>query len=101
SDDNAFMAECDRDILPIVHGQTQSFVPQIETKIMNEGWASFWHKRILDGLELPSELHLEFLVRHNQVVRPVPGSLNPYHLGLKAWEDIERRGDRGTPDDRE
>ena len=68
---------------------------------MNEGWATLCHKRILDALELPQELHLEFLVRHNQVVRPIAGSLNPYHLGLKVWEDIERRGDHPTPDERE
>ena len=68
---------------------------------MNEGWASFFHKRILDSLELPQELHLEFLVRHNQVVRPMPGSLNPYHLGLKLWEEIERIGDDPTPEERE
>src|SRR5262245_58506381 len=68
---------------------------------MNEGWASLWHKRILDSLELPQDLHLEFLVRHNQVVRPHPGSLNPYHLGLKLWDDIRRRFDESTPEDRE
>ena len=88
------------DLLTIATGAPY-FIPQIETKIMNEGWASFFHKRILDALQLPQELHLEFLVRHNQVVRPIPGSLNPYHLGLKLWEDIERRGDHPTPDERE
>ena len=36
-----------------MHKQAQYFVPQIETKIMNEGWASFWHKRILEALDLP------------------------------------------------
>jgi len=84
-----------------VHEEAQYFIPQIETKIMNEGWASFWHKRILDALELPQELHLEFVVRHNQVVRPIPGQLNPYHLGLKLWEDIERRGDQPTAEEKE
>ena len=86
-------AEWERDLLTIVHEQAQYFVPQIETKIMNEGWASFWHKRILDSLELPQELHLEFIVRHTQVLRPTPGSLNPYHVGMKVWEDIEKRWD--------
>ncbi len=63
----------------------------METKIMNEGWASYWHKRILESLDLPQGLHLEFIVNHNQVVRPIPGQINPYHLGLKIWEDIYRR----------
>jgi stage V sporulation protein R len=100
-DHNPFLQEWEKDLLTIVHEEAQYFIPQIETKIMNEGWASFWHKRILDALELPQELHLEFLVRHNQVVRPIPGQLNPYHLGLRAWEDIERRGDHPTPEERE
>ena len=56
-----------------MHEEAQYFIPQIETKIMNEGWATYWHKRILDSLELPQELQLEFIVRHNQVVRPIPG----------------------------
>ena len=58
---------------------------------MNEGWASYWHKRILESLDLEQGLHLEFIVRHNQVVRPIPGQINPYHLGFKIWEDIYRR----------
>ena len=100
-DHNPFLQDWEKDLLTIVHEEAQYFIPQIETKIMNEGWASFWHKRILDSLELPQDLHLEFLVRHNQVVRPIPGQLNPYHLGLRAWEDIERRGDHPTPEERE
>jgi stage V sporulation protein R len=100
-DHNPFLAEWERDLLSIVHEEAQYFIPQIETKIMNEGWASFWHRRILDALELPQELHLEFLVRHNQVVRPIPGALNPYHLGFRMWQDIERRGDKPTPEERE
>jgi stage V sporulation protein R len=97
---NPYLADWERDVLTIVHEETQYFLPQIETKIMNEGWASFWHKRILDALMLPQSLHVEFLVRHNQVVRPIQGSLNPYHLGLKLWEHIERTGDAPPEDDR-
>ena len=99
-DHNPYLADWEKDLLTIVHEQTQYFIPQIETKIMNEGWASFWHKRILESLDLPQALHLEFLVRHNQVCRPIPGQLNPYFLGLKLWEDIERRGNDPTPEER-
>ena len=99
-DHNLFLSEWEKDLLTIVHEEAHYFIPQIETKIMNEGWASFVHKRILDALELPQELHLEFIVRHNQVVRPIPGQLNPYHLGLKLFEDILRRGNEPTPEER-
>ncbi len=98
-DYNPFLAEWEKDLLAIVHEGAQYFIPQIETKIMNEGWASYWHREILASLSLPQELHLEFLVRHNQVVRPHEGGLNPYHLGLKVWEDVRRRYDE--PDDEE
>ncbi|HYJ14877.1 MAG TPA: SpoVR family protein [Candidatus Limnocylindria bacterium] len=90
-DHNPLLAEWEKDLLTIVHEEAQYFIPQIETKIMNEGWASFWHKRILETLDLPQGLHLEFIVRHAQVLRPAPGSINPYHVGMKIWEDIEKR----------
>jgi stage V sporulation protein R len=92
---NPYLPEWQRDILDIVDKQTQYFVPQMETKIMNEGWASYWHHKILNELKLPQGMHLEFLVRHNQVLRPHPGGLNPYHLGFVMWHDIERRWNAG------
>jgi stage V sporulation protein R len=92
---NPYLPEWKRDILEIVDKQAQYFMPQMETKIMNEGWASYWHHRILNELKLPQGMHLEFLVRHNQVLRPHPGGLNPYHLGFVLWHDIERRWNAG------
>jgi stage V sporulation protein R len=92
-DYNPFLADWEKDLLTIVHEEAQYFIPQIETKIMNEGWASYWHREILNSLELPQELQIEFLVRHNQVVRPHEGGLNPYHVGLRLWDDIRRRFD--------
>ena len=58
---------------------------------MNEGWASHWHHRLMTALDLPQDIHLEFLVRHNQVICPNPGGLNPYHVGFMVWRDIEKR----------
>jgi len=97
-DHNPHLAEWEKDLLTIVHEQAQYFIPQIETKIMNEGWASFWHKRILEALDLPQDLRLEFIVRHTQVLSPHPGGLNPYHIGMKIWEDIERRWSETKPE---
>jgi stage V sporulation protein R len=97
-DHNPRLAEWEKDLLTIVHEQAQYFIPQIETKIMNEGWASFWHKRILDTLDLPQNLKMEFIVRHAQVLSPVPGGINPYHVGIKIWEDIEKRWSETRPE---
>lgn len=95
-DHNPYLANWERDLLTIVDEEARYFIPQIETKIMNEGWASWVHREIMNAIELPQELHLEFLVRHNQVVRPTPGGINPYHLGLKLWTDLKRRFDEPT-----
>ncbi|MGH8548947.1 MAG: SpoVR family protein [Methylococcales bacterium] len=90
-DNNRQLTDWQRDLLTVVHEEAEYFLPQIETRIMNEGWASFWHRTIMNSLGLPQNLQLEFLVHHNQVVRPVMGEINPYHLGLKIWDDIRRR----------
>jgi stage V sporulation protein R len=95
AENNPFLPQWKRDVLRIVDTEARYFMPQMETKIMNEGWASFWHHKILNALNLEQGLHLEFLVRHNQVLRPHPGSINPYHLGFILWHDIERRWNEG------
>lgn len=83
-----------RDILQIVEEESQYFYPQMETKIINEGWATFTHHTILQNLGLPPDMMLEFLKVHSGVVCQVPGSLNPYFLGYKIWEDLyHKNGD--------
>lgn len=100
-DHNRDLADWQKDVLTIVDDEARYFLPQIETKIMNEGWASYWHHKIMGAIELPQELHLEFLVRHNQVVCPHPGGINPYHVGYVIWHDIEKRfGGFETPEGR-
>jgi stage V sporulation protein R len=98
-DHNPYLADWERDLLTIVDEESKYFLPMMETKIMNEGWASYWHHRILQSLEIEQGLHLEFIVRHNQVVRPIPGQVNPYHLGLRIWEDIYRRWNEPTKEE--
>jgi stage V sporulation protein R len=80
-----------RDILTVVRDEMLYFWPQIETKIMNEGWATYWHLRILRELELTGEEAVDFARTHAGVVVPSRMSINPYLLGLKLWEDIEKR----------
>jgi stage V sporulation protein R len=85
------LEEWEKNVIEIVREETLYFIPQIETKIMNEGWASFWHYTILNELHLPDSLQLEFIKRHNDVVAPWRGGLNPYYLGFKILQDIEKR----------
>ncbi|MDP4095086.1 MAG: SpoVR family protein [Bacillota bacterium] len=85
------LEEWEKDIISIVRDETAYFLPQIETKIMNEGWASYWHYSILKELELPQGMHMEFLKRHNQVVTPHEGNINPYYIGFKIYESLKER----------
>jgi len=85
------LADWEKDVIDIVHNESQYFMPQIRTKVMNEGWASFWHYRILHDLELPDAYHIPFLKTHNQVLRPWGLRINPYHLGFEIFKDIEEK----------
>lgn len=78
------------DLINIVREQSQYFIPQIKTKILNEGWASFWHYKILHDLKLPQGYHLPFLKMHNAVVCPHIGGINPYHVGFYLFQKIEK-----------
>ena len=89
-----------RDVIAMIHEEMEYFVPQMQTKIMNEGWASYWHSRIMRELDLNDSDHLEFAELHSGVVSPHKGQLNPYYLGYKVFEDIERRWDNPTEEDR-
>jgi stage V sporulation protein R len=62
---------------------------------------SFWHSRIMRELDLPDSEHMEFAELHSGVVSPHKGQLNPYYLGYKIFEDIERRWDNPSNEERE
>jgi len=85
-----------RDILTMMREEMLYFWPQLETKIMNEGWASFWHQRILREMDLTSDEAIEFAKLNAGVVQPSKTSINPYYLGIKIFEDIEERYNNPT-----
>jgi stage V sporulation protein R len=87
--EHAKMPSWKRDIIEIVRDEAYYFMPQIQTKIMNEGWASYWHYTICHDLQLPCEYHIPFLRMHNSVIRPHMGGLNPYHLGFVIFQKIK------------
>jgi stage V sporulation protein R len=91
SENNPKLTDWQRDVISIVNDESQYFWPQIRTKVMNEGWASFWHYKILHDLQLSDEFHLPFLKTHNAVLRPWGLKINPYHLGFEIFKDIEKR----------
>ncbi len=83
------------DILAILRDEAYYFAPQGQTKIMNEGWASYWHSTIMtrDCLS-PSEL-VCYCDHHSGTLATSPNQLNPYKLGIELFRDIEDRWNRG------
>lgn len=90
-----------REIVGVIREEMLYFYPQLETKIMNEGWATYWHARIMREIDLAPEEAMEFAVTHSGVVQPSRMSLNPYFLGYKIWEHIEKRWDEPGKKDKE
>jgi stage V sporulation protein R len=88
-----------RDVMGIVREEMLYFVPQMQTKICNEGWASLTHSRILRELELTDSEYTEFAQLNAGVIAPHRHSINPYYLGVKLLEDIERRWDNPTEEE--
>lgn len=92
-------AEWELDILQVIREQARYFAPQRKTKVMNEGWASFWHMRIMERLFkdgfLTAEEHGFYNLYNSRVIASNPYGLNPYLLGIKTFVDIEERYDRG------
>src|SRR5690625_4066893 len=93
--------EWQRDILTVMREEMLYFWPQLETKIMNEGWASFWHQRILREMDLTTDETIEFAKLNASVVQPSKTQINPYYLGLAIFEDIEKRYNNPTDEMRQ
>jgi spore cortex formation protein SpoVR/YcgB (stage V sporulation) len=100
-----------RELLRIVRLTAQYFYPQAQTKVMNEGCATYCHYRIMQRLHERGEIgegaFLEFLRSHTNVVYqpafddPHFGGINPYALGFAMMQDIERICTEPTDEDRE
>jgi len=90
--ERAPLPEWQRELLRIVRAEAYYFLPQRMTKIMNEGWASFWHSRILTGGVLDASEVVEFADCHSGATASSPGNLNPYKLGIEMFRAAEERG---------
>jgi stage V sporulation protein R len=85
----------ERDILEMVREEAYYFLPQMQTKIMNEGWATYWHSRIMTERVCDSSDIFEYADRCAGVLATSPGQLNPYKLGVELYRHIQERWDRG------
>ena len=83
------------DILSIIRDEAYYFAPQGQTKIMNEGWATYWHSKIMTIKALSDAEITDYADHHSGTVAAQPGQLNPYRLGVELLKDIEDRWNKG------
>ncbi len=81
----------ERDIIATIREEMLYFWPQIETKIMNEGWATYWHNTLMQEREVSVGDAIEFAKLTASVAAPNKFRVNPYHVGLAIWKDIESK----------
>lgn len=84
-----------RDILSIIREESYYFAPQGQTKIMNEGWASYWHSTIMTQKALTDSEVVDYADHHSGTLGTRPGVINPYKIGIELFRDIEERWNRG------
>jgi len=94
-----------REVVRIVRKIAQYFYPQRQTQVMNEGWATFWHHRLLNQMYddgyLSDGMMIEWLKSHTNVIAQQPmANLNPYALGFAMYTDIKRICEKPTEEDR-
>jgi len=83
-----------RDVLAIVREEAYYFAPQAQTKIMNEGWATYWHSKIMTEKALTDGELIDYADHHSGTLGG-RGRINPYKLGVELYRDIEDRWNRG------
>jgi stage V sporulation protein R len=92
---NAPLERWQRDVLEIIRDEAYYFAPQAMTKVMNEGWASYWHSKIMTDKALNASEIIDYADACSGVLATAPGRLNPYKLGIELFRNIEMRWNQG------
>jgi stage V sporulation protein R len=93
--EHAPLEHWERDILAIVRAEAEYFAPQGMTKVMNEGWASYWHSTIMTQRALNDAEVVDFADHHSGTTAMSPGRVNPYKIGIELFREIEDRWNKG------
>jgi len=93
--ENAPLERWERAILSIVREEAYYFVPQMQTKIMNEGWASYWHSKMMTEHVCDWSEIVDYAENNAGVMATSNGRLNPYKLGVELFRSVEERWNRG------
>ncbi len=90
-DENEWM----KSVLQVVRNTSLFFQPQIRTKIMNEGWASYWHETLFMQDDRIEGHEVEFARVHAGVTSMPRVGMNPYALGMHLFYYIEELVEKG------
>jgi len=82
-------------ILEVIRSTSLYFQPQIRTKILNEGWASYWHDTLFLGDERIRGHEVDYAIVNAKVTSMPRVGLNPYALGLRLFQHLEEQADKG------
>lgn len=94
--DNAPLNIWEKRLLEMVRNEAYYFAPQGQTKILNEGWATYWHSLLMTQLApLSASEIIDYCDHFSGIVASSPGQLNPYKMGLELLRFTERRWDKG------
>ena len=84
-----------RGVMEIIREEAYYFSPQGQTKIMNEGWATFWHSKIMTEKALNASEIIDYADHASMVTATSGGRLNPYKMGVELFRHIMERWDKG------
>lgn len=89
------LEEWEADILDMIRDEAYYYSPQGLTKTLNEGWASYWHSKIMTNKILDDSEIFEFADKHAGVMVMAENGYNPYKIGIELFRDIEERWNKG------
>ena len=94
--DHAPVNAWEKRLLEIIRGESYYFSPQGQTKILNEGWATYWHSLLMTQLApLSASEIVDYCDHFSGIVASQPGQLNPYKMGLELLRYTEKRWEKG------
>jgi len=93
--EHARMTDWQADCLSIVREESYYFAPQGMTKVMNEGWATYWHSTLMTKHFVEAKEVIDYADHHSGTVHMPPGGFNPYKIGVELFRDIEDRWNKG------
>ncbi len=88
------LEEWQKDILWMIREEAYYFSPQARTKIMNEGWAAYWHSRIMTEKAMKAEDVVDY-ADHCSAVFQMRDRINPYKLGIELYRYIDYKWNTG------